>query len=189
MSTTLDTTESPSTPSVAITENSSDPGSAQAYLFTQPTEEYDNEESSEPEEDDDSVNNSVQNNDTKKHAKRHISSDNDDDHTMSDGEIKNTDDEKPVILETESPEEESSDDEEVLFVGTKKAPSKTTPTAGNSHRNMCMTFCVGNVYLGKAVGHFMFVANGFDAHGSPRTSFRCHCLNIWVNNGKCTISI
>jgi hypothetical protein len=195
---TLDTPESPAAASTAITESSS---------FTPPTQQDDNSvENSEPDEEDLSVT-EVKN--KKPHAKRHVSSDNDDDDNMFDAEEEfdedapvkpakshpedsmsdaeqDLDDEKPVIIDDDEKEKELSDDEEVLFLGVKNPRPETHSLKGNSHRNVTMSYCVGNVFFGKATGHFMIISNGFDGSGSPRVNFRCHLLNLWMENGKCT---
>ena len=159
----------------AVTENTSEPGSA-AYNFGTAS---DNEFQS-----DDSDKNSVKS-DKKKTAKQWIL-DQDIDEDMSlteDGQIS---DDKPVILEAEEESDQKSDaEEEVVYLGTAKPPNTTTlTTAGNINKNMTITYCVGNVNFGKAYGHFMMLSNGLDQNGSPRHNFRNFLLEIYVRNGK-----
>jgi hypothetical protein len=190
---TLETPESPAANSTAITDNGSEPGSAVASSFLgQPSEEENKDGEDDAsfvdsdEEEDISVGKST---DAKKPAaKRHISSDHDEENdNMSDGE-EDLDDEKPVIVQDEEDDNKLSDDEEVLFLGTTNPRPLTHNLKGNSHRNIPMTYCIGNVHFGKAVGHFMVLSNGFDQTGTPRVNFRTYVFELWMRNGKYSLT-
>jgi hypothetical protein len=186
------TTESPTTFSTAVTENASELGSTQASVGFSHSSEGDDKDENElsnvesgDEEEDTSVGHLEE---KKKPSKHHISSDNDEDDQMEEEE-EDLDNDNPVIIPDETEKEEPSDDEEVLFLGTNKPRPGTKNLKGNANRNVTMTYCVGNVFFGKAMAHFMFVSNGFDSTGTPRVNFRCYCLSLWIDNGKWTISI
>ena len=169
----IDTPESVAAASTAVTESTYDPASAEAFDYT----EQNSDNKSEEDEEDTSVKL-----DTKKSAKRRLTlqdSDDDDDAFME--EIS---DDQPVILELEEEKEEEADDEEVVCLGTVKPPKVSLANLGNSHRNVSMTYCVGNVNFGKAYGQFMMMSNGFDQNGSPRHTFRNYLLEVFVTNGK-----
>jgi hypothetical protein len=174
----IDTPPAAAAASIAVTETSSEPGSAEAFNILLEKDKSDSDKS-DSEDDDTSVKPTP-----KKSAKRRFSFENTDD----DDDVTNTGDDKPVILEADEESEKETDEEEVVFLGTSKPPAVTHLVPGNSHRNISMTYCVGNVNFGKAYGQFMMVSNGFDQNGSPRHTFRNYLLEVYVKNGTCYVN-
>jgi hypothetical protein len=181
----IDTPPSAAGASIAVTESSGEPGTAGTLMEESSDNKSDDDEditSAKCKSDDSDDDTSVKS-DTKKPVKRRLSLENsDDENDMTNNEEEIIDD-KPVILEVEEESVEESDNEEVVYLGTLKPPAVTHLVPGNSHRNISMTYCVGNVNFGKAYGQFMMVSNGFDQDGSPRHTFRNYLLEVFVKNG------